>query len=1198
MYSIASSRGPPSFTRTHQIKKEYVAPDLNSQESETSNDIFLSSSSFTSSSSSTSNALLLNEDEGTACQASEVEEKSSDFVFRDKGVIEYNTAPANRCTHTTVQPSSMMALAMELQISNRGKASKMYRMGKLKAQDEDDDDVNEEEESRLAHLWVVPEADQLAHGHTTSIATHLQPSLVNADFVFQGSSTSDIKSTAWDTTSITPEMEEEDLALIADISVVDMVGKADCTTPSLVMENYRDNHILSDEKAANISSRTFENSDSCDNKLEVQFFEEQLNSHNNERPIQKETTKVIIEEADTLLSSCMKDLGSSAKSIDETFFSNNFDSTANYTFQGSEMVELMQDKTASDVSAIKLTSDEGNLTLNSDDTSDCKESKQQTLDAENGNSTLLTSCRKSQGQNDYSRKSIVCNFKEMLGKPVSHITDDVVLNDANKCACGNENILSEIDCGNQGAWKESCRLTDDNNNLIVAEISTQQKSELDENSTQELGTVCKLNNSSPNRRLSPKKFAKKEPYTGNKDVVRRALPNSSCELTVSDPTLSSLSPSLFSVTSIESLSSTDSSQLVIMNASSCVSVTSRGTNFNIASQGTGASCKSNYLMQGSSNQIQTMMMRNNKEMIESRPSSINNVIAELKTLPSSGIAENENSNTQALSKRSADSSSVKDLDCGGRPRPWAGPLHTNSNYQNEPISPSCLTTKVAYEICKSEKVPLADLHPKPDSKTYELAYKNELNLAVVSPISDPFQSEEICPDCENNMRFCCCGTTKKMQKNTGIEKRGSERFVQVGKDPIVERLRTTEKRKLTFGHYPNKNESAKIEYHQETEGIENGPNLNHNLADNQIEIVKDTNNQDSGTVRTTQQPQLQVTETSVQILSNNNELKENKVGPDFINRTKVTELYLEKEEIKTQSADTETKTVNKNQLVTVTNDSSGSKISLKKNKSSITSIDSKIRQPTSPIYTRESEPFVANEKEAQNERKGVIINEAIITPSTAMQLQEETTADRSQLSKEKRMKTIKHSATVSFADMPTIINEKEQVHEPLEAKPAVSKVVRSNATSQVIDKEKNNDAETKAVTSVVDKKITSVEVIGNPSGNCVVSASPQNPRVIVRTSSSESGNYGNAITIRRPVSERFAAAKAKYQNLIKTSSLQNISRMEVEPSTSKHGRFFFFFGKFFFKLSRHFSRVEVVTKTGQKHFQANFHNDCKKLMKR
>ncbi|XP_078494234.1 uncharacterized protein LOC100182468 isoform X2 [Ciona intestinalis] len=106
------------------------------------------------------------------------EENREDFFSR-RGVITMEEG-SERCTHTTVPPSAMMTLAMELLVSNRGKASKIFQDAKLKTQGSTD----EEDESNLPKLWVVPSATSEGEA---PVASHLKPAMDNADFVMLSS---------------------------------------------------------------------------------------------------------------------------------------------------------------------------------------------------------------------------------------------------------------------------------------------------------------------------------------------------------------------------------------------------------------------------------------------------------------------------------------------------------------------------------------------------------------------------------------------------------------------------------------------------------------------------------------------------------------------------------------------------------------------------------------------------------------------------------------------------------------------------------------------------------------------------------------------------------------------------------------------------------------------------------------------------
>nr|CAB3262734.1 uncharacterized protein LOC100182468 [Phallusia mammillata] len=111
--------------------------------------------------------------------------KRKEFWNR-KGVIKMDPNNNERCSHTIIPPSAMMTLAMELQVSNRGKASKMFKKAKSNARvASPDNETDEQEKSKLPELWVVPDAHMKSSSEEPTTASHLQPALDHSDFVFR-----------------------------------------------------------------------------------------------------------------------------------------------------------------------------------------------------------------------------------------------------------------------------------------------------------------------------------------------------------------------------------------------------------------------------------------------------------------------------------------------------------------------------------------------------------------------------------------------------------------------------------------------------------------------------------------------------------------------------------------------------------------------------------------------------------------------------------------------------------------------------------------------------------------------------------------------------------------------------------------------------------------------------------------------------
>ena len=1164
MYSIAASRGPPSFTRTttHEDVDDNFANEP--AQSETNNVDCASSLPMVLSSSSSSIGEARSEaDENDALSNNININQTSNLSFKNKGLIEYENASDGRCTHTAVRPSTMMALAMELQVSNRGKASKMFRLGKAKTQEDDAEKYSFKEESKLTHLWVVPETDQFSKGDAPNTATHLQPSLVNSDFVLQTSLSPDTENLTWKEPPSTGEMLEEDLALLADISVADLVGNADSSIPYSKIRNEFDNASAAKENDVHISSRNVENDESCDDKLESNSFEQQLKFLDNECQIKQETVNHT-KNPSKILSPVKTNLSSSSIiGADQTLSRNDMGLTTNYNIQSLEMAQLNLTRASSDESVIFITSGEANASLHGN-AADSKVSTH-VYDAARKSDALVTSPAVPGGQNDFECKSIVINFQEKCEESGIQIGNETVLNDTNKCK-SDEGTLCESNN------REKTSLRDDNNNLVIAEES-RKKFERDQNIQPHQVASSQPNNIYVYRQLNSKKIAAKESLHGSIDDDTKPSPKIQTDLVVSESTLSSLSSSLVSVTSMESLSTSESSQSVLLNSLSSTNITSNDANFNSTSLEASTTCESpNYFMHScpltQDNQMRTSNMSNNKRIRESRPSSMNSatqsVSAECEQSFSSGTTTSENRNTQAQSTSFDNRNSVEESESGVRPLPSGGPPPDSSNNQNDP-SPFCLTSSVVvYEICRSEKVSLA---PRLESEPSKAVLKSELNTFESFPLA--LKTGENCSDFENEMAFCCYRSKKSKQKlietNAGSENKSGQGFVQPGKDPIVESLRASKTIKLAAADgYRNEKESAKLEKNELTESVENNHKLKETLVKNQTQIVEIENTNDKSGLRDKQQLQLQENEILLQQNTSNclsaqksivkcvvtetncsNNMKNREAVYSSGNCIEVEKEIPEKtDDSPTQSA-SEVNTVNRNSMVTVSNDSSGSKISLKK--SEVIQTDANFHNVSSTSQNvRENKPCQNNDTPDDDVINSVIVNEAITT-STSMRLQPETSAKSGQLSNIKDTTNMNHLKTVTFSDVSK--NEIGHTRELLETKPPSFGPARAATTSQAV--ESKNEVVNPTTVIALEQQPSTVEVSNSPRGNCVISTSAGKRRVVVRTSASEPPNGRRVATIRKPINERFAATKAKYQNLIKTSSLQNISvGMEADTSRS------------------------------------------------
>ena len=237
MYSIAASRGPPCFTK--QTPKQVEHNELVG--SSAGDDQFVDHLADESTSNSSSACDFVLPAYDTVSENDLIDDGADDcahVVENNKASIECNPDD-DRCSHTVVPPSSMMKLAMELQVSNRGKASKMYREGKIKAESDSEDD-KEEIESKLAGLWVVPAETKPSQEPVVSTATHLQPSLKNADFVIPSSS----KCQNIDSSSSEDQSPSKDVTnnqeldvMLSGITAADLVGAPDRTIPEYITED-------------------------------------------------------------------------------------------------------------------------------------------------------------------------------------------------------------------------------------------------------------------------------------------------------------------------------------------------------------------------------------------------------------------------------------------------------------------------------------------------------------------------------------------------------------------------------------------------------------------------------------------------------------------------------------------------------------------------------------------------------------------------------------------------------------------------------------------------------------------------------------------------------------------------------------------------------------------------------------------------
>ena len=1203
MYSIAASRGPPSFTRT---------PDYDVTIDELDSDSVLRDTS--------SNGSINSCKSSSQFSAVEVQEKIFDqrvTEVRDSGnssktncIIEYDKMCEERCSHTTVQPSKMMALAMELQISNRGKASKMFRLGKLKAQDNDDDieDVEKEVEelSKLANLWVVPDTDGSFQGDT--LATHLQPSLVNTDFVLGLQQTlNSLSSNGFsqeNENTASNEMQAEDLALIADITVADLVGTSDhddWNSLTEVMQNVNelveglDEIALSQEEKENVDL-TADLTTSMDDSASAL-----IKRNDNENEMMQEREKIVIESLAVITSPHKETTYADTIRADQRAVDNGTAASINYELETTNLSKKDQLETNSLKNAESITSDKVKLSLNAEGIADSEWSKC-AFDASSIDDLMLTSSAMSEGRNDYRCKSVVSDHHE---KCSDNPSNETALNGSNTICKENRSTVLDDYCEEQLLNSKQNQtklvLTDNNNNLLAAE-SNDQKPELTLNSSsvEESCNSVETDGNRPKHDVS-KKNLDEGVVSDNKPRNKVAKPFSESDFDLpvySDSILSSLSSSLVSVTSMDS-SATDSTQSLLMNSSSRPVMTSCDAKFDITSQETkttSSNCRiyPSPLAHDDNETVSDVMVSNNKESTDCNPNFTisNNTAISIELTPSTCTKGNKNSSKGQYKTHDNNDSAAEEIDCGVQPRPWSASLQEKSEKQKQvdftDHNEVTECQRFKSDEVKSEK----DLLPQTVVSTIEVACNSEVSSLIDSENFIFKNGLAPCSGCENNMAFCCCATKREKPRNfDNINAQDSEsckKYVQIGEDPIVESLRTSQKKKNTASSNDVKKElsnNERITTHVMREGIEIDGNLNDKLASKKMQFVVDDNTNviNGDLIQATQMNDSSKNMLSESLAQNTKEeikeiaVESAKKDPESEHNATVRMIetkVMEEQTIKpkkfweqdfealeiAEKRDASETSRNKNPRVNVLNDSAGSKISLKKSGNGVENVESSSLHLTSQKLA--AHEFDCSDKSNILERKQLTTE--TIKATTAAPLEAKTTAEKSQLSKIEEILSMSEVATLCSAD--ALLSVKKEESKISKAEPSLSNVVARKATTETVEVRENGSlVENKS--EVVGVGRCSISLSRDRSRNKSILGNPET-RVAVRTSASKPKYIRTNEAAYKKAREKFIGAEEKRHNLLRTSSMQYFSKTDSLSKPSRLGKFLEFFGYFKLNLSR------------------------------
>lgn len=809
MYSIAASRGPPCFTK--QASKQVETPSLISS---AASDELLADES-TSNSSVSCDFVLPQYD--TMSENDLLDDREEDFthVIEDsKTSIEY-VEDEERCSHTVVPPSSMMKLAMELQVSNRGKASKMFRNGKINAQSDSEDENQEETNSKLTGLWVVPGENVSSQDCTSGTATHLDADLKNADYVYMSRSTCDKKSLSGDDEEEKHGYEagEENLnELLSGITAADLVG-----SPDRVLEPFVNETEFEPQTIATNHTQNYEATICIEQKVEISS---------------------LINENDEVA----KDTDSQEKPFrnEQEFESSTTDSNP------SASNELTTDKTSFDLQEsikaqhVQVESDESKDRLASSEVENAQEN-QEILEGES---------LKQEASLEYNESDAERNFTpNSSDKPIHESISNV-----------NPNISNDLIDGCDEDNKKAMNDTQDTETKLAENFDTKTKSDID------------LNNNSlkSNYKALDEKSELEVSPTSYSDVELNVITPVSFEKNTSN---SDIPPNV-----IKNLNSDNFHEEIDNSKSESkdfpISSSSFSSNVHSSLDTTHSSVNeddSPFLQRMTSEDINANTSSSNHQGSNTSPSVCLTTNDSNKLLAQTNAFLTDNSEVEDAEAHLKPKNST---DCGTPVASQSSFVTNNEVRRNSQSNGSEVEEQSICSVKQSSDSHLNESVSASESRSEEEAKSGETNefsenaekLTVTDTLSDfqPTKAEdeidknseenfnkankEVCMDCTKTMALCCCipKKSKGLKQQSSSEKFFKNKKLNGSEDSVVKALRTLAKERLQEEQSSdtkkyvtdiNSNEATADELVEKVDGVEvaNAETFNCDLSTEQDE---------------------------------------------------------------------------------------------------------------------------------------------------------------------------------------------------------------------------------------------------------------------------------------------------------------------------------------------------------------------------
>ena len=983
MNSITAYRGPPSFTR--QSPRRLFKTDLSSPRKCLSDQEKLKFSTFSVTAQNEASKPTVKE--SVRKIRNTLAKSDNSEIINEKQKIEFDPALNDkRCTHTTIQPSTMMTLAMELQISNRGKASKIFREGRLKARSSEDKTA--ERETILTKLWVIPPTDSASRGNTPSTAIHLQPSLTNTDFVFRRTPTPVSKCTSPPRSerSSATDLQSDDLVLLANITGADLVGSADdvelyseLNGDEVEINNKLTTVTAKSRKDKKWSAGDSNSSTSSENKAACGFDNDARRARiNNVRGMNE------------MFSLNKKNLNLNKKANFERIRSYENACSVNDSFAATNLPELSLVKTSTTAPLSSVMSNKVIEPLKEIRNYDDMMSSRALADSFNGDCMSMIRSAMS-GRTKNGCESI--NTK--IEKRQPNLSNERALNDINDCKVAGSACIAEATLLSEKVQSTTNKITKDLNKLAKC--------------PEETGSPRIIQFVEKNYQHPLSSFHTRQGTSGA-------------------PSSLSKSSSLVSITSFESVSSQSvssslsSSEAMLSPPSS--RLTSNEHNHNLANGyclGTYTSCECNkynkeHTTFACANQTQAAAHMTHTEGKAQASFSINNThthaIAEHKTRPPLGRTDIISRNRSRSDRNATD----KTVECCGEIWP-SGQFEPASQFH--PAGKKFQSSRNI--VCKTfSSKDLSTNRPTNNRSATGLVisqavFPEEKISTAANPKLD-LKNRNDCSSCQNTMALCCCPRKRSGNWDDGRRSKSNHGFYQMGSDPIVRSLRTSGgakpndflKEKLFGSETPDNShfkvransskstlsltsddrEKASIvnrSNNQLAADVTNGENTNNSPINNQSND-KTTGNQS-------------IEQHKVVVSCSTSDPSASVIPQDDITVTKVSEENTTFFEF--QRPAKEIRNINTNPKVDVLN---GSKISLKKPQDTSTS-----KWSTSAIDNT-SDSCTMADKQVENQE--VVITEHF-SASSAARLQATVPAEKCQLSDHKKINKVKSDSVVA-----------------------------------------------------------------------------------------------------------------------------------------------------------------------------------------